>query len=226
MGFVTLVDAVDMPELTVEDDVPASAESGAFPKAVSDASRENDNPRVSGIRPPPQTLEGEALARGSEGVNRPIPLYGPYDATTDGGKPIDASARGKRPRMGGWQKDATTDLDAIKGMPWRRGGNIGIATGNGLVVLDFDRKNAGNIDSVIAAFEVEHGSLPSPTETTWVRTHGGGTHVYLRVDDSREFVGRTGVWKGPGGSALDIRSDGNQVVAPPSIHRNGGQYEL
>ena len=54
------------------------------------------------------------------------------------------SSVGKHPRIGGWQKKATTNARTVRDW-WARwpGSNIGIATGkgSGIFVLDVDDKN-------------------------------------------------------------------------------------
>jgi hypothetical protein len=90
--------------------------------------------------------------------------------------------------------------------------NLGVACGNGLLVVDIDPRNGGHI----AWHELSKGQyLPD----TWeVSTGSGGTHIYYRVPHgvtvkSQSFRG------------IDIQSAGKYVVAPPSMHRDGGQYE-
>jgi hypothetical protein len=112
--------------------------------------------------------------------------------------------------------DATRDRDRIR--EWWKGrpdANIGIATGDGFVVLDVDF-DGGGAES-LAALEAQHEPLPhAPT----VETPGPGLHIYLRVPRSIEIRNSAGVL----GRGLDIRGRGGYVVAPPSIHPNGGRY--
>ncbi|AMJ61419.1 hypothetical protein AXW83_14935 [Bosea sp. PAMC 26642] len=94
--------------------------------------------------------------------------------------------------------------------------NIGIATGNGLFVVDIDDKNGKEGSATWAALEALHGAAP-PTFT--VKTPSGGRHLYFRVDPS--------VWipnsAGKLGIGIDIRGDGGYVVGPGSV-LNGRQY--
>ncbi len=125
---------------------------------------------------------------------------------------------GKHPRVTKWQERATADATTIR--KWFSNGfagsNVGIATGaaSHIFVLDVDPKNGGteSLDSLIH----KHGPLP---ETLQATTGGGGRHFYFAH---------------PGGTVpnevcilpgLDIRGDGGQVVAAPSIHASGGQYD-
>lgn len=96
--------------------------------------------------------------------------------------------------------------------------NIGIATGNSLMVIDLDVDDEQGEDGVatLRAWEREHGELP---ETCSVVTGRGGLHLYYIVD---EPVGCS-VNKDAG---VDIRGDGGYVVAPPSVHPDTGRtYE-
>ena len=116
-------------------------------------------------------------------------------------------------------KDATTEPGQIAA--WWDGihlFNIGIATGGGLVVLDVDVNHyAGKYgDETLAELEAQHGPLPD----TWTcLTGGGGVHYYFAWDDPALTVG-TGFAPG-----LDYRGAGGYVVAPPSRHESGGDYE-
>lgn len=115
----------------------------------------------------------------------------------------------KHPRIKAWQKAATTNRQQIERW-WTRwpDANIGIATGNGLIVLDLDGPEEAQRFAGIA---VEHSGLP-PCPT--VRT-GRGLHLYLQGDvgGSRKVDG------------LLIRGAGGFVIAPPSWHASGKRYE-
>lgn len=88
---------------------------------------------------------------------------------------------GKVPATPHGCKDATTDLDQIARW-WGAGStyNIGVATGDGLVVLDVDVGEGKWGDEELAALEDQHGPLP---ETWMCLTGGGGVHHYFRCDD-------------------------------------------
>ncbi|HEV7680006.1 MAG TPA: DUF3987 domain-containing protein [Candidatus Dormibacteraeota bacterium] len=144
------------------------------------------------------TFEAAALALAAEGF-RVIPLQ----------------ARDKRPLLDNWPDRATTHVEQI-GLWWRTWpeANVGIATGNGLVVIDLD---AGGQDT-LKVLEAELGELPS---TRSVTTGSSGLHLYFRLP--------AGVTQGNSarrllGAGIDVRADGGQVVAPPSIHPNGRPY--
>ncbi|MCX6620333.1 MAG: bifunctional DNA primase/polymerase, partial [Acidobacteria bacterium] len=125
---------------------------------------------------------------------------------------------GKHPRFRNWPERATTDATEIE--KWFshdfKGSNVGIATGaaSGVFVLDVDPKNGG--EESLDRLQAKHGRLPA---TLQAMTGGGGRHFYF---------------KHPGGTVpnevsilpgLDIRGDGGQVVAAPSMHMSGRRYD-
>ena len=87
--------------------------------------------------------------------------------------------------------------------------NIGIVTGmvSGIVVFDLDSEHA-------VQYAENEGGFP---DTPKVKT-GKGHHVYVKHPG---FEVRNDVRKE---LDIDIRADGGYVVAPPSIHGNGNQY--
>ena len=87
--------------------------------------------------------------------------------------------------------------------------NIGIATGDGLVVLDVDPRHDG--DTSLEKLEAEYGEIV----TRSVRTGGGGLHLYLHGDLPS---------RGAFLSGLDLKAAGGYVVAPPSLHVSGQRY--
>ncbi|MDE3039859.1 MAG: bifunctional DNA primase/polymerase [Nitrospirota bacterium] len=126
---------------------------------------------------------------------------------------------GKIPILKKWPTLATTDPDTIR--TWwtqRPTANVGIATGeqSGLLVLDVDPANGG--EDTLSALEAQYGALPQTVE---VITGTGGRHYYFQHSGGaiRNSAGKLG----PG---LDVRSEGGQVVAPPSLHPDTGRaYE-
>ena len=125
----------------------------------------------------------------------------------------------KAPPPLGWQKIATTDSALVE--QWAAvtpGGffvqpNIGIATGNGILVVDVDPRNGGNTS--LANLTSTHGKLP---KTLTVLTAGGGLHFYFRVPTDRAIKNDN---RGKLGKGIDLKSDGGYVVAPPSVTDNG-----
>lgn len=83
--------------------------------------------------------------------------------------------------------------------------NIGIACGNGLVVVDVDPRNGGF--ETLAAFESLHRRLPP----TWTAdTANRGRHYYF-----------AGEMKSTSFDGIDIQSTGKYVIAPPSKYQYG-----
>ncbi|GAC1582936.1 MAG: hypothetical protein NVS3B24_21320 [Candidatus Dormibacteria bacterium] len=143
-----------------------------------------------------------------------LPLHGIIDnACTCGRTPC--SSAGKHPSTPHGVKDASTD--ATKIAEWwlhRPDSNIGIATGHksDLLVLDVDG-DAGMAS--LLQLEEEYGPLP-PTRV--VKT-GRGRHHYFTLGGA--LVGcPTGIRPG-----LDLRGEGGYVVAPPSRHHSGLEYD-
>lgn len=150
---------------------------------------------------------------------RVFPVYEVSDAGCACGKTRCQNA-GKHPRINDWGSEAATDAKKIKAW-WGQwpDANIGIATGrdSGIVVLNVDPRHGG--DQSLKDLQNEHGQLPD----TWVvKTGGGGTHYYFEMPDGV----RLGNSAGQLGRGLDIRGDGGFVVAPPSIHISGAEYEI
>lgn len=122
--------------------------------------------------------------------------------------------RGKIPAIKEWQAQRGTTLEQIDG--WQRTGvleNIGIvcgeASGN-LVVLDFDGME-GYKAFVARFYDV--------ADTHTVATgSGNGMHVYYRV---KVLPKSSGVLNVPGGH-MEVKANGRQVVAPPSVHPDTG----
>lgn len=87
--------------------------------------------------------------------------------------------------------------------------NIGITTGklSNITVIDIDQKSGG-LETLKTL------NLP-PTYT--VKTGGGGFHYYYKYN--KNFSSNSGILSG-----IDIRNDGGQVVAPPSLHQSGNFY--
>lgn len=129
--------------------------------------------------------------------------------------------RSKEPAITNGFKSATKDRAQIEAW-WDRCPeyNIGIATGSvsgGLVVIDLDLDDDKGVNGyeVLRKWQRENGELP---ETSMSITGRGGYHYFYR--DTAQWRNRAGLYEG-----VDIRGDGGYVVAPPSIHPNGRQYE-
>lgn len=127
--------------------------------------------------------------------------------------------KGKRPFLPSWTEfqSRTASEDEIKA--WQRDGllhNVGIVCGsvsNNLVVIDFDG---------LATYSAFTTLYPALTETFTVRTGSGqGMHIYLYVDSQPATAKAMDT---PIGN-IELRSDGSQVAAPPSVHPvTGNRY--
>jgi hypothetical protein len=123
--------------------------------------------------------------------------------------------RAKEPLAKHGFKDATTDLNLIRGWwsRWPRA-NIGIPTGevSGMVVLDMDPRSGG--DKTLARLVTKHGALPKGPRA---RTGGGGEHYLFSCPNG-------GLRSGKIGAGLDLKAEGGYIVAPPSRHPSGNLY--
>lgn len=127
--------------------------------------------------------------------------------------------KGKSPVFKGSFQKATTDIIQIKKW-WSKNPNynIGIATGNGLLVLDLDINDEKGYNGISALKEWEgvNGSLPK----SWtVNTGSGGKHIYFKVNKTLKNTVKTLL------DGVDTRCDGGYIIAPPSIHPNGNRYK-
>lgn len=111
-----------------------------------------------------------------------------------------------------WKNEATTDITTIEKW-WNTNPNynIGIATGEGVLVVDIDVKHeAKGLESI-----KEYGvGLP---DTARVKTPSGGYHLYYYIEG--DFKNRVNIYPG-----IDIRANNGYVVAPPSVI-DGLRYE-
>jgi hypothetical protein len=122
----------------------------------------------------------------------------------------------KRPSLNQWQDLATTDVEQINlwFMGKYSGHGVGIATGeaSGIWVLDVD-----NSDS-LHDLEAEYGNLP---ETLCAVTGSGGEHHVFSYPSDGRTIRNSASGLRPG---LDVRGEGGQIVAAPTIHPNGQPY--
>ena len=123
--------------------------------------------------------------------------------------------RGKTPLTAHGHLDASRDPEQIQKW-WTRwpNANIGIACKpSGIVGLDIDIGATRRGDIELEEVEADRGRLPYSLRS---RTHSGGMHILLAVDepcsDFSPFFG------------IDVRGSG-YIVAPPSIGPSGNRYE-
>lgn len=124
---------------------------------------------------------------------------------------------GKHPRVFEWQKNATTDERTIRKW-WSQwpDANIGInPRSSGLVVIDVDPRNGG--DDTWHELKTRHG-LNDDTVTSL--TGGGGLHIIYKINGADYKSLKTSL--GPG---VDVQRGDKFIVAPPSLHASGNNYE-
>lgn len=123
--------------------------------------------------------------------------------------------RGKKPLVEEWPKLRQITPDKI--YEWEQKGwwsNIGMVCGaasKNTVVIDFDG---------LAGYELFKAAFPTLVNTMTVKTGSGqGMHVYFTVDLLPDSIGVMDI-PIEGGELVNIefKSDGKQVVIPPSIH--------
>lgn len=146
-------------------------------------------------------------------------------AATDPDHQAGGKSVAKHPLTKGWQTGAAMSLaDAFSvWCDYNPGANIGIRTGtaSGIFVLDVDPDNGGNaaLDAMLKA----NGPLP---RTFTVRTGSGGRHYYFTLPAFKVTNGANRLLVTEYGPGLDIRGEGGQVVAPPSVSAKGDYVVL
>ncbi|MEZ4871334.1 MAG: bifunctional DNA primase/polymerase [Bdellovibrionales bacterium] len=148
------------------------------------------------------------------------PVFPVFEPNDDGGCSCgdsDCNSPAKHPRISGGRNQATTDAAQIEAW-WTQwpNANIGIATGeeSGIWVLDIDDRHGGR-DS-LQELMCEFGELP---ETLKSETGGGGEH-WVFIDANTNVRNKANVRSG-----IDVRGKGGYIVAPPSVHISGRQYQ-
>lgn len=134
---------------------------------------------------------------------RVFPVWAPVDGVCSC-KTRDCDATGKHPHLTRYLMRATTDPTQVT--KWWKSwpdANIGIATGNGLVVVDEDGDEGREW--------LEDRDLPP----TLMSTTGRGCHRYYLGD------AKGGIAIGP---KVDVLGPGRWVVGPPSLHKSGRRY--
>lgn len=117
----------------------------------------------------------------------------------------------KHPLTRHGKDDATLDKGVLSEW-WARwpGMNLGGVPPKGVVVLDVDPRNNGDV--TLREMEAQFGALPS---TLSAETGSGGWHYWFTYN---------GPAKGKVGEGLDIKKTGGYLVLPPSVHASGGTY--
>lgn len=148
---------------------------------------------------------------------------------------MSMSGDAKVPLGAGWQSRASTDRDQIvrfwtgdghypenkagrswpyKRVSYPRNVSIVLPYGCGLFVLDEDGDEGM---ATVAALEAQHGALPKTPDSR--SGSGKGRHRIFRT--SRP-IRNTASGVAPG---VDIRGEGGQIIAAPSIHKSGNFYQ-
>lgn len=120
--------------------------------------------------------------------------------------------------------DATNDPTVIESI-WQQSAdaNLAIATGkSGLIVLDFDNKPDSKTGEGLEYYLSMAVTYPEILDTPIARTGGGGIHLYYKLPPG--YTGRPSVSKIA--KYVDTRSGNSYVIAPPSNHISGAQYQF
>ena len=117
----------------------------------------------------------------------------------------------KKPLLSTWkeyQSKHPTKEEIIKWCSTLKPAGIGIITGkvSGIAVLDID-------------VGADTGGLELPP-TPSVRTGGGGWHHYFKLPENVILQCSNGFRH-----KMDFKAEGGYVIAPPSLHKSGKQYE-
>lgn len=151
--------------------------------------------------------------------------------------------RGKHPLVDRGVKEATTDLDQVQAW-WVKQprANIAIACGrpSSVFVIDADIDKATgeqigqrSFDALIHdawqaySSAAEEGDCLGHLHGRWkVITPSGGFHWYYDLPPVLHANGLDVLIRSPDRyPKIDIRGTGSYVIAPPSVHPNGGRYE-
>ena len=122
---------------------------------------------------------------------------------------IPLTPKGKSPLISSWKQYQTTRATADEIKAWwtkTPTANIGIITGrvSNLTIVDCDTDDYEKIK-------------PLKLSNTPVVKTGRGYHFYYRYHAIKPVAHYLGY--------VDLKNDGGYVVAPPSIHENGSQYQ-
>jgi len=132
----------------------------------------------------------------------------------------------KVPLFKGWQSDPVTNPNGARQVFARYANrysavpNLGLVTGQingGYIVIDIDR-HSEIADGYETLLDWQLKTAHKLPETWRVLTGSGGYHFYYRTDRAMRGYSNTDL-------GVDLRADGNFVVLPPSVHRNGNRYE-
>lgn len=164
-----------------------------------------------------QTDKRDAIRMYARAGLHPILLHGVQeDGSCTCAQPKCVKSIGKHPVHKSWQTTAFNleALDESLLRNWRF--NIGLRMGaqpGGFRLVTIDVDGARDL---LKPLEAEHGELP-PTLTA---TSGKGLHlIYKLRDDAPSPKNLVKL-----GDGVDVRSEGGQIVAAPSMHVSGRKY--
>lgn len=132
---------------------------------------------------------------------------------------ITIPLNGKIPAKSGWTKlTAESNIES----QWQDGNNMGLPCGilNRVIVFDVDNKEGGVEDWH------EHCRKYGEPQTLKVISGGGGLHYYFHYNERVAHLKNAAKMAiSPDGRkmAWDIRTEGGQIVLPPSIHPDSGR---
>ncbi|GHO85566.1 bifunctional DNA primase/polymerase [Dictyobacter formicarum] len=159
---------------------------------------------------PPVCRLQDAAWNYAHGGWRVLPLYGLVADGSCACGQLQCSQPGQHPRLVDGVQRATTDSVTLQRW-WTQDeqANIGIATGDGLVVIDVDPLRGGFLEHFRQLYAIP--------ETAMTRTEQGNWQLYFTYN--RTLTLRTTKNKlGPG---IDTYGEGGYVVAPPSLLTQG-----
>jgi hypothetical protein len=144
---------------------------------------------------------------------RVVPLHGLQEdgksCTCSRGEDCGKSA-GKHPIYKSWATRATHEFASVEGdLKGRR--NVGLAMGAGYVAVDVDGDDGRRSLKKLCE---EHPDWP---DGPVAETGSGGLHFLFKTKEC--FKNSVKIVDG-----IDIRSEGGQIVACPSLHRSGRRY--
>ncbi len=132
---------------------------------------------------------------------------------------IPLKHQSKEPAIGTWKEYQTKKYDG----GFKEGQNIAVLTGkiSDVIVIDIDDRSL--IDEVIKD-EAGKPTFESWKTKTFMTETSRGIHIWVRPKDGK--FPPTAKLIDKKGRGIDIKSEGGYVVAPPSIHPDGGKYRV
>lgn len=137
-------------------------------------------------------------------------------------RPVPMIAAKKCPALKGWRARASLDPAQTAALfaEAQHADAIGVATGEGVFVIDLDRNHADGADGVAAFADLvaRHGAGETLALGARAQTPAGGVHLYFASPPGRRVRNRTALAPG-----VDVRGEGGVAMVPPST-RDGVAY--